>query len=111
VDPLVLRVIRRAAGGRVVLVSDASGAALAGRPLQVDATTAGGVLAGTTLTLDEAVRGWVALAGATLPEALAAASERPARLLGLDRARHADLVLLGPDGAVQRVMRRGRWVA
>jgi hypothetical protein len=26
-------------------------------------------------------------------------------------ARDADLVLLGSDGAVQRVMRRGRWVA
>jgi N-acetylglucosamine-6-phosphate deacetylase len=51
------------------------------------------------------------MAGASLPEALAAAAERPARLLGLGRARHADVVLLGDDGVVERVMRRGRWVA
>jgi N-acetylglucosamine-6-phosphate deacetylase len=108
VDPLVLRVVRRAAGRRVVLVSDASAAALAGTPLRADATTAQGVLAGTTLTLDEAARRWSALAGATVPEALAAASSRPARLLGLEA--FADLVLLSDDAAVQRVMRRGRWV-
>jgi N-acetylglucosamine-6-phosphate deacetylase len=101
VDPLVLGIVRRAAGRRVVLVSDAAGPRLAARA----------PLAGTALTLDEAVRAWVELTGASLPEALVAAGERPARVLGLTRARHADLVLLGEDGVAQRVMRRGRWVA
>jgi N-acetylglucosamine-6-phosphate deacetylase len=99
VDPLVLRIVRRASGRRVVLVSDAAGPGVRDRA----------VLSGTAITLDEAVRGWAALAGASLPEALAAAGARPARLLGLGR--HADLILLSEDGVVQRVMRRGRWVA
>jgi N-acetylglucosamine-6-phosphate deacetylase len=108
VDPLVLRLIRRAAGRRVVLVSDASGAALAGTPLDAEAMTEAGVMAGTTLTLDEAVRRWTRFTGAPAAEALTAASARPARLLGLDA--FADVVLLGDDGAAQRVLRRGRWV-
>src|SRR5947209_5207195 len=90
VDPLVLRIVRHAAGERVILVTDATPAAgapageytQAGVRIRVDAehrvTTLDGVLAGSALTLDEAVRRWSALTGATLADALVAASRRPA---------------------------------
>ena len=52
-----------------------------------------------------------------LPAAVAAASRNPLALLGIaDRGRiavgqRADLVELGPDLAVRRVMRAGTWFA
>jgi N-acetylglucosamine-6-phosphate deacetylase len=126
VDPLVLELIRRAAGARVVLVSDASPAAaappgrytLGGAPLQRGADgvarTPDGVLAGSAILLDEAVRGWAGLTGATLAEAVAAATEAPAAVVGLPAplaaGSPADLVLLDETGGVLRVMRRGRWL-
>ena len=77
-------------------------------------TTPDGVLAGSALTLDEAVRRWCAATGASLADALAAASQRPAHAVGLPAAlapgAPADLVLLDRDGGVHRVMRRGRWM-
>jgi N-acetylglucosamine-6-phosphate deacetylase len=127
VDPLVLDVVRRAAGSRVVLVSDATPAAgaapgtydQAGVPVTVDeqgrAVSPSGVLAGSTITLDEAVRRWRSFTRATLAEAAAAASSRPARPAGLGPSPSpgapADLVLLDADGRVVRTMRRGQWVA
>ena len=127
VDPLVLEVVRRAAGERVVLVSDASPAAaasagryrLAGVELERGADgavrTPAGRLAGSALTLDAAVRNWAALTEATPAEALRAGSETPAAAVcleaGLHPGRRADLVLLDEAGAVRRTMRAGRWVA
>jgi len=126
VDPVALRLIDRLARRRVVLVTDASPAAGAGdgrysmAGVEISAhegrvSDERGVLAGSALTLDEAVRRWSALAGAPLAEALAAASERPARLVGvaggLRPGAPADLVLMDDGGTVQRVMRRGVWVA
>jgi N-acetylglucosamine-6-phosphate deacetylase len=118
VDPAVLTIVRRAAGGRVVLVSDASTASLAGTPLREAGgriTTPDGVLAGSSITLDEAARRWVRLAGATPAGAHAAASARPARAVGLPGSPRpgdpADLVVLDDDGRALRVMRRGRWLA
>jgi N-acetylglucosamine-6-phosphate deacetylase len=77
------------------------------------ARTPDGRLAGSTLTLDDAVRNWCALTAATPAEALFAASEAPAAAAGLPAATSADacadLVLLDRAGAVRRVMRRGRW--
>ena len=126
VDPLVLRIIRHAAGERVILVSDATPAAgappgeymQAGVRVEVGAehrvTTLDGVLAGSALTLDEAARRWCALTGAPLADALVAASQRPAHAVGLPGGltigAPADLVLLDRGGKVHRVMRRGRWV-
>lgn len=127
VDPLVLELVRRAAGGRVVLVSDASSAAaaapgayvMAGVEVEVredgSVRTADGRLAGSDLTLDRAVRNWTGMTGATLAEAVCAASERPAAAIGLPvplaPGSPADLVLLDDEGGVRRVMRRGAWVA
>jgi N-acetylglucosamine-6-phosphate deacetylase len=68
------------------------------------------------ITLDRAVRNLV-MAGVPLPTAAAAASANPRALLGItDRGRiavgkRADLVELGDDLTVQRVMRAGAWLA
>jgi N-acetylglucosamine-6-phosphate deacetylase len=126
VDPIMLELVRRTAGPRVVLVSDASPAAAAppGRYLIGDtplertadgvARTPDGVLAGSAILLDEAVRGWTALTDATLTEAIAAASETPAHAIGLPapltRGAPADLILTDDAGAVLRVMRHGDWL-
>ncbi len=85
----------RSAGGRVVLVSDAMSAAggsdgsyMLG-DLEVDVTDGvarlvkGGAIAGSTLTLDAAVQFAVRQAGFSVPDALAAVTSTPARLLGL----------------------------
>jgi len=73
-------------------------------------------LAGSVLALDVAVANVVA-SGMGLPAAVAAASRNPLAMLGIvDRGRiavgqRADLVELGPDLAVRRVMRAGTWFA
>lgn len=125
VDPLMLELVRRSAPARAVLISDASPAAaapagryaLAGVEIESDADgavrTLDGRLAGSSLVLDEAVRRWASLTGATLAEAIRAGSELPARLIGLSALEPggvADLVALDHAGFVRRVMRRGRWV-
>jgi N-acetylglucosamine-6-phosphate deacetylase len=127
VDPIVLRLIGAAAPDRVVLVSDASAAAaaaagkfrLGGRLIHRDATgavrAADGTLAGSGILLDDAFRTWSDVTGATRAAALAAASSRPARAIGLNAGitagAPADLVLTSPGGAPQRVMRSGRLLA
>ncbi len=85
---------------RVALVTDAvahtSGPAAPGSPPRL----ADGTLAGSVLTMDGAVSNVVDCGGVALPDALAAASATPARLLGLDDrgaiepGRRADLVTL-----------------
>ncbi|SNY04695.1 N-acetylglucosamine-6-phosphate deacetylase [Paractinoplanes atraurantiacus] len=75
-----------------------------------------GSIAGSTLTMDVALRNAVA-AGISLENAVAMASTTPARVLGLadqtgalEAGLSADLVVLNPDLTVKRVMRRGVWV-
>src|SRR5207247_2571108 len=86
------RLVWQAAPGRVALVSDAIAGAgvgdgryrLGGTAVEVRdgiARREDGVLAGSTLTMIEAVRNLVAL-GAPLAGALSAASEVPARIAG-----------------------------
>jgi N-acetylglucosamine-6-phosphate deacetylase len=126
VDPAVLELVRRAAGRRVVLVSDASPAAAAPegrytiggvtlvRGADGIARTPEGVLAGSAILVDDAVRAWTTLTEATLAEAIMAASDEPAAAIGLPRplavGSPADLVLMNDTGEVQRVMRGGAWV-
>jgi N-acetylglucosamine-6-phosphate deacetylase len=125
VDPVALRLVDRVARGRVVLVSDASPAAGAPdgtfRMAGIEIHSAGGcvhdehgILAGSRLTLDEAVRRWAGFTGCPLATALTAASERPARLAGiasgLRAGAPANLVLVDDAGNVERVMRRGEWL-
>jgi N-acetylglucosamine-6-phosphate deacetylase len=77
-----------------------------------------GTLAGSSLTMDAAIRNAVRVAGVPLPVALEAASTTPAGVLGLtDRGRlapgaRADIVALDPDGVqVLDVWHGGRPVA
>ena len=127
VHPLALELIRAAAGARATLVTDATpaAAAAAGRYQMAGvaieraggaARTDDGLLAGSLLTLDQAVRNWAAMTEATLAEALFAASEAPAEAAGLRELTHAageaaDLVVVDEAGAVRRVMRGGHWRA
>ena len=126
VDGRVLELIRRAAGDRVVLVSDASAAAaappgsymLSGRPIVSGqdgvVRDEDGRLAGSAALLDEILPRWLALTGASLADAIAAATERPAAIAGCSAAlvpgAPADLVEVADDGRVLRVMRAGRWL-
>lgn len=75
-------------------------------------------LAGSTLTMDEAVRRAVTDSGLTLEEASVAASGNPARVLGVEATigslaagRQADLVVLDDDLRVRAVMAAGEWCA
>ena len=122
VQLLMLELVRRLAGVRTVLITDATPLAaappgeyeMAGvhieRGLDGAAHTSDGRLAGSTLTLDDAVRNWDELTGATLAQALYAASQAPAAAAHLHADAPADLVQLDPGGVVRAVMRGGRWL-
>jgi N-acetylglucosamine-6-phosphate deacetylase len=116
--------------GRLVLVTDAIDAAgmgdgeveLGGQPVRVrdgEARLAhSGRLAGSTLTMDAAVRRAVHQSGLSIVDASAAASGTPARLIGcehevgaIEPGLFADLVLLDDDLVVVDVLSRGRSVA
>ncbi|HEY0001679.1 MAG TPA: N-acetylglucosamine-6-phosphate deacetylase [Actinoplanes sp.] len=92
-------------GGQEVVVAD-----------RVARLARNGSIAGSTLTMDAALRNAVA-AGVPLVDAAAMAATTPARVLGLgDRlgaisaGLQADLVILSPDLQVKRVLRAGAWV-
>ena len=74
-----------------------------------------GTLAGSVLTMERAVQNMVELAGLPLEAVLPLATEVPARILGvadrkgkLDDGYDADVVVLSPQLAVERVFVRGR---
>jgi N-acetylglucosamine-6-phosphate deacetylase len=93
VDPVAVRMAWRALGpDRLALVTDTVAAARLGSVgLEVEGgavRTADGVLAGSVLSLDEAVRNLVAFTGCPLADAIATVTSTPARVLGLvDRGR------------------------
>ena len=114
----------RAAAGRVTLVTDAvagAGASDGSYSLgDTDVEVAGGVargpngeLAGSVLTMIEAIRNLVAL-GAQLSEAVNAATAVPARVIGekyagrLDAGLPADLVVLDDHLEIEKVFVGGR---
>lgn len=116
VHPRAVSIAWRILGAeRTIMISDATAAlgdpaarsaTLAGRPVEVtgDVVRASdGALAGSVLTLDQAVRNLLAFTGCSAAEALHTVTATPARVLGLaDRGRIepgavADLVLLTPD--------------
>ena len=120
----VVRITHAAAPDRVALVTDAIAGARAGDGavtlggVEVEivdgvARRADGVLAGSTLTMIEAVRNLHRL-GASLEGALAAASTVPARVLGLpdhgvlDVGVNADIVVLDDALEIERVVVDGR---
>ncbi len=74
-----------------------------------------GTLAGCILSLDAALRNFVATTGCSLADALATMTTTPARLLGLSAelgtltaGAAADVVLLTPDLRVQTTIINGR---
>ncbi|WP_427131515.1 N-acetylglucosamine-6-phosphate deacetylase [Pseudarthrobacter sp. S9] len=79
--------------------------------------TSNGSIAGSTLTLDAALRYAVQTAGVPLTEALQALTQHPAAMLGLtevgllEPGKRADVLALDPDLTVLAVMRAGRWVS
>jgi N-acetylglucosamine-6-phosphate deacetylase len=122
--PETALLVWRAAGGRVALVTDAIAAAgigdgrstLGGSEVEVRdgvARRPDGVLAGSVLTMIEAVRNLHAL-GASLVEAVAAATSVPARVarrpgLGVLRVGgDADVVVLDDRLELRLVLRAGR---
>ena len=124
--PAIVRLIMRGPA-RPVLVTDAMAAAgaadgdytLGGLPVRVAGGAArltDGTIAGSVLTLSAAVRYAVLTAGVPLAQAIHAASQNPADLLGLtDRGRirpglRADLVLLTPALQVTATLHEGTWV-
>jgi N-acetylglucosamine-6-phosphate deacetylase len=124
VDPIGLRVAFRCKGrDRLMLVSDAMPLAgtndrqfmLQGRQITLHEnrlTGPDGTLAGAHLTMIEAVRNAVALAGVPLSDALVMASRTPAAFLGLESelgriapGYRADLVAFNPNFEVV-----GTWI-
>jgi len=130
VHPAVAGLIFAAAGAhRTALITDAMSAAgsMDGLyplgPLSVEVS--GGVarvsgtdiIAGSTLTMDNALRNAVHSVGIPIEDAVVSASLTPARALGLadrigtlETGKQADLCVLDEDLRVVAVMRRGQWV-
>lgn len=125
--PEAVVLVWRAAGRRLVLVSDATAAA--GMPdgsfdlgevvvtkVGLEVRRADGTLAGSALTMDAAVRNAVD-AGVGLADALHAASTAPSALLGesargrIDPGMPADVVVLDDDLNVVRTLRAGVQIA
>ena len=122
--PETASVVWRAAAGRVALVTDATAGAgltdgsyrLGGVEIEIQngvARDSSGALGGSTLTMIEAVRNLHAL-GASLEDAIGAATEVPARVLRLPAAGRlavggpADVVVLTEELDVERVLVDGR---
>jgi N-acetylglucosamine-6-phosphate deacetylase len=123
------RVAFEAAGSRrIALVTDAIAAAGAGDgEFQLGSATVlvrdgevrladGETLAGSTLTMDVAVRRAVRMLGLPITAAVEAASATPARLLGIgdrvgsiEAGHQADLVALTDDLEIEAVMAAGEW--
>jgi len=127
--PSVISLVWKALGSqRLNLVTDAMAALgmpqgkhiLGDFDCWVDASSArlhDGTLAGSVLSLDEAVRNLIAFAGCTLAAALPTVTTTPARLLGLEHERgriapgyRPDLVLLSPDLHVKMTICAGKIV-
>jgi N-acetylglucosamine-6-phosphate deacetylase len=130
VHPSVVSLMFAAAGAhRIALITDAMVAAGMGDgEYRLGALTVhvrdgearltdGDSLAGSTLTMDNALRNAVRLAGVSLADAAVSASLTPARALGiadrvgsLEHGKQADLVVLDQDLRVDSVMRKGEWL-
>jgi len=128
VHPSLTRLVARNSPEQLILVTDAVSPTgvgdglftLGGQPITVvdgqARLTSGGSLAGSTLTMDAAVRHTVVTCGLSIMHASAAASTNPARLLGIaDRTgslqvgRRADLLHLDADLQIRRMMIGGAW--
>lgn len=126
--PGTVRLLESIGPGRIALITDAMGATCAGDgqytlgafDVQVTDGVArlveGGSIAGSTLTMDIAVRRAVEQVGMPLLDAVNAASQVPATYLGLDDryggivpGRVADMLVTDMAFAVRAVMVAGQW--
>jgi len=124
VHPAVLRMFAQLMPDRIVLVTDAMRAA--GLPDGIyrlhehdvivsegAARLADGTLAGSVLTMIDAVRNMVELAGIPLEAVIPLASEVPARVLGLERKGRlrsgyaADVLVISPRFEIERIFLQG----
>ncbi len=122
VHPLAVRLAALAKRERLLLITDrvVAGGGFGAGALVDDGTAlrlADGRLAGSRLTLDRAVRNAESFGAMTQLEAIAAATLRPARLLGVEHERgtlrpgaRADLVVLDAAGAVAETWLAGEQV-
>ncbi|MCW2646761.1 MAG: N-acetylglucosamine 6-phosphate deacetylase [Pseudonocardiales bacterium] len=128
VHDALIRLVARAAPESLIFITDAISAAgigdgeytLGDQTVRVSdgkAWSADDRLAGSTLTMDKAVRRAVLQVGLSIEQAVAAASTTPARLLALQdecgaisAGLAADLVVLDADLRLQRVMVGGDWI-
>jgi N-acetylglucosamine-6-phosphate deacetylase len=130
VHPAVAGLVFATAGAhRTALITDAMSAAGSADGIYTLGTLAvevsGGVarvantetIAGSTLTMDNALRNAVHSVGIPIEDAAVSASLTPARALGLadrigslETGKQADLCVLNDDLRVTAVMRRGQWV-
>jgi N-acetylglucosamine-6-phosphate deacetylase len=126
VDPAMVRLFFKAKGQeKSILITD--GMSATGMPdghyklggLDVEVAhghcTSGGVLAGSVLTMDQAVRNFSLFTGAGLTASLLSAARNPAQLMGLhqewgelEEGREANFVALSPDGKLLQSFRAGR---
>ena len=127
IAPHMVKLAYRLAGERLVLITDsmeATGCAdgeyrIAGNPVTVKdgkARTHDGAIAGSTLSMWEAVQNLRNFAGTTLENAIYAATMAPAREIGLEgeigsieAGKRADLLVLDDGDAIHRVMCGGYW--
>jgi N-acetylglucosamine-6-phosphate deacetylase len=123
-EGMLAHTVRAAGPDRVALVTDAMAAAgmpdgrydLGGQEVAVDRGVArlevNGAIAGSTLTMDAALRRTVR-SGVSIVDVCRMAATTPARLLGLadigaiEAGRRADLVVLDSELRVTKVLRRG----
>lgn len=128
VHPGLYKVILRSVGAeRLILVSDAMRGAGLGDGIfslgdqhitvtQGSARLTSGQLAGSVLTLNQALRNFRRSTGVTLPEAIALASKNPAQLLGLSQkgilqeAMDADLIVFDEEIMVSATFVGGQLV-
>jgi len=130
VHPAVLNIAATTMPHRIALVTDAIRACgladgtykLGGYDVEVKEGSArlanGGALAGSTLTMHDAVRNMIELAGLPIERVIPMATETPARIAGvrgrkgtIDRGYDADLVLLDKKLDIERVIVRGQDIA
>ncbi len=129
VHPATVRLVTKLAGfSRLILVTDAVAPTgfpdgeypLFGQRVRVEngvPTLPGGILAGTTLTINRAVRNFAAFTGCALPEAVRCATLNPAQLLGIEErkgslalGKDADLVVFDEEFTVHYTILGGRIV-